>query len=62
MSMFKVLGVLVGLYAIYAAFSGRVYAKSGMGGRTVSRDESPEYFWIVIVIYAGLSAALLVYF
>ena len=62
MSIFKALGVLVGLYAIYAAFSGRVYAKSGMSGRTVSREESPEYFWMVIVVYLGLSVALLVYF
>jgi len=60
--MFKALGVLVGLYTLYAAVTGSVYAKSGPGGRTVSRQESPEYFWIVIAIYAGLSAALLLYF
>ena len=46
--MFKALGVLVGLYALYAATTGRVYAKAGPGGRTVSREESPEYFWVVI--------------
>ncbi|HZD54493.1 MAG TPA: hypothetical protein VE175_15705 [Woeseiaceae bacterium] len=56
------LGILVGLYAIYSAVTGKVYAKSGPGGRTVSRTETPEYFWVVIVVYACLSAALLLYF
>jgi hypothetical protein len=60
--MFKVLGVLLGLYTIYAVLTGAVYAKSGPGGRTVSKAESPEYFWLVIAIYAGLSAALVFYF
>jgi hypothetical protein len=56
--MFKLLGILVGLYTIYSAATGRVYAKSGPGGRTVLRDESPRYFWVVIAVYAGLSGAL----
>ena len=60
--MFKFLGVLVALYTLYAIVTGSVYAKSGPGGRTVSRQDSPEYFWVVITIYAGLSAALLLYF
>jgi hypothetical protein len=60
--MFKLLGVLVGLYTLYSAISGRVYARSGPGGRTVSRVDSPNYFWVVITIYAGLSAALLFFF
>jgi hypothetical protein len=60
--MFKLLGVLVALYTVYAAVTGNVCAKSGPAGRTVSRQDSPEYFWVVIAIYAGLSAALLVYF
>ena len=59
LTMFKMLGVLVILYALYAAFTGSVYAKSGISSRTVRRDESPEYFWIVIVIYFGLGVALL---
>ena len=60
--MFKVLGVLVALYTIYAVIRGDVYAKSGPGGRVVSRQESPEYFWVVIAIYAGLSVALFFFF
>lgn len=60
--MFKVLGALVGWYTLFAAFKGMVYAKSGVGGRTISRQESPEHFWIVIAIYGALSVALLTIF
>ena len=60
--MFKALGVLVGAYALYAAVKGEVYAKSGPWGRTVSREDSPEYFWVVIAIYAGLGVALVTIF
>jgi len=60
--MFKALGVLVALYAAYAAVTGRVYARSGAWGRTISRQDSPEYFWTVVVIYFGLSLALMTIF
>lgn len=60
--MFKVLGLLVGLYTLYAAVVGEVYEKSGAGGRTVSRSESPKYFWVVIAIYAGLALTLVAVF
>jgi len=60
--MFKMLGILLALYTFYAAFKGEVSAKSGAWGRTLSRDGSPEYFWLVIAIYAGLSVALLTLF
>jgi len=60
--MFKMLGILLALYTLYTAFKGEVYAKSGAWGRTLSRDGSPEYFWLVIAIYAGLSVALLTLF
>jgi hypothetical protein len=60
--MFNIPGVLVGLYTLYAAVTGEVYAKSGVWGRTVSRVESPDYFWVVITIYAGLSVALITVF
>lgn len=60
--MFKILGLLVGLYTLYATLKGEVYAKDGASGRVVSRAESPEYFWVVIAIYAGLSVALLTVF
>ena len=54
----KFLGALVGLYALYAAFRGEVYAKSGVWGKVVSREETPGYFWTVVAIYAGLAIAL----
>lgn len=60
--MFKLLGVLVAIYTLWAAFEGRVYAKSGPGGHTVTRQDEPRYFWTVIAIYAGLSIALMTVF
>jgi hypothetical protein len=60
--VFKALGIVVALYAVYAAIKGVVYAKSGVWGRTVSRADSPEYFWVIIAIYACLSVALMVVF
>jgi len=60
--MFTILGILVALYTAYAVIKGEVYAKSGPWGRTVSRLDSPAYFWVVIVIYAGLSIALITVF
>jgi hypothetical protein len=62
MSLFPLLGLLVGAYTIYAVVTGSVYAKSGPRGRVVSREDSPEYFWVVIAIYAGLTLALLFLF
>ena len=60
--MFKAIGVLVALYAAYAAVKGQVYARSGVWGRTVSRAQSPEYFWMVILAYFGLAIVLLTVF
>lgn len=60
--MFKMLGLFLGLYALYATLVGKVYAKSGVWGKTVLRTESPGYFWMVIVIYYGLAIALMTVF
>ena len=60
--MFKAIGVLVALYAAYAAVKGQVYARSGVWGRTISRAQSPEYFWMVILAYFGLAIVLLTVF
>ena len=62
MTMFKLLGVLVGLYTLYAAFAVEVIAKSGPWGRTISRADSPRYFCTVVAIYALLALALLTIF
>lgn len=62
--MFKLLGILVGCYTLWAAFDGKVYAKSGglRGPRMIVRESEPRYFWVVIAIYGGLSVALLTVF
>lgn len=60
--MFRLLGALLALYTTHAAISGEVFAKSGISGRTVLRTESPRYFWVVIMIYAALSVALITVF
>lgn len=60
--MFKGIGAILALYVCYAAATGAVYTKEGAGGRTITRQEFPRYFWVVIAIYAGLSIALLTVF
>ncbi len=62
MSAFELLGVLVAGYVLHAVLSGEVFAKSGVWGRTVSRADSPTYYWAVVSVYAGLSLALLTIF
>lgn len=61
-SLFKGLGVLLVIYTIYATSLGEVFAKSGAWGKTISRTDSPKYFWVVIAIYALLSLGLLTIF
>lgn len=56
--MFKILGIVLAIYTVSAAVAGEVYAKSGASGRTVSKHDSPKYFWVVIGIYTALSVAL----
>lgn len=60
--MFKMIGVALALYVGYALISGRVYAKAGIAARHVGCDESPGYYWVVLIIYAGLSVALITVF
>jgi hypothetical protein len=60
--LFDLLGVLLGLYTAYSAWRGRVYGKSGAGGRSWRRDEDPRGFWTLIAIYAVLSVLLVVWF
>lgn len=60
--MFKGLGLLLSLYVVYAVIAGKVFAKDGARGATVSRVQGPAYFWAVIAIYAGLALALLTVF
>lgn len=58
MTAFKILGFAVFAYTVYAIIQGRIYTKSGAGGGIVSKDESPDAFWLTVAIYFGLSIAL----
>lgn len=60
--MFKALGLLVGLYTVWAAVRGEVFAKHRAWGRTVRREETPKYFWAVIAVYFLLAMALVFVF
>jgi hypothetical protein len=60
--MFRIIGVAVLVYAAIALARGEVFARSRLWGRTISREESPEYFWVVLVIYAALGLALIFVF
>ena len=60
--MFKLLGILVFAYVLYCVSTGAVYARSGWRGRSIERAGEPNYFWVVIAIYCGLSLALVFVF
>lgn len=60
--LFKLLGVLVGLYALYGVGTGSVYAKHRWSGRTIYRADDALGFWSTIVIYAALAVLLLFWF
>ena len=60
--MFMFLGIVVGLYTMYAACTGTVYAKRGPGGGVIERADSPRYFWLVIACYAALAIAMITIF
>lgn len=61
-SLFKLLGLLLALYTLLSVLRGEVYAKERAWGRTFRRAEEPGWFWSIIVIYSGLSIALLTVF
>ena len=58
MTVFKILGFTVFAYTVYAIIQGRIYTKSGTGGGIVSKDQSPDAFWLTVAIYFGLSIVL----
>lgn len=62
MSLFDLLGGVLGLYVVYAAIDGKVYAKHRAWGRSWSRAENPAQFWTIIAIYTALAIALVVGF
>jgi hypothetical protein len=60
--IFTTIGLALAVYTVYGAWSGEVYAKRGVWGRKIFRENSPVYFWIVISIYAALAIALVTTF
>ena len=60
--LFKLLGVLVLAYTAYSAWRGEVFGRSGLWGKTWTREGSPGMFWAVIVCYCLLGLALLIVF
>jgi hypothetical protein len=62
--LFDLLGIVVGVYALYAVCVGRVFIKSGPGGRwvTASAASHRSTFWVSVVIYLGLAIALVAVF
>jgi hypothetical protein len=60
--MFRILGFIVLFYVCYALSRGEVFAKKGIRGERVSRQESPGYFATVIAVYTLLGFALLIVF
>ena len=62
--MFKLLGIAVAVYVVFAAFDGRVYAERAWLRRPsrVERSAEPRWFWTVIAIYGALAVALITVF
>ena len=60
--MFIFLGIAIGMYTAFAACTGSVYARSGVGARVIVREETPWHFWSVIVCYVLLAIALVTVF
>jgi hypothetical protein len=59
--VFKLIGVALAIYTVYAFLKGEVYARSFAMGRRVSRQEDERYFLTVIAIYGVLSAVLMIF-
>jgi hypothetical protein len=61
-AMFEMLGILLACYTVFALWRGAVFARQGPWGRLFERADEPFHYWSAIVIYAGLSLALVFYF
>jgi len=60
--VFKILGILVALYVVYALAAGHVYAKRGPWGALSKRTEDAFNYWAAVIVYACLSTALIFVF
>jgi hypothetical protein len=57
-TLFQIVALPVALYTLYAVIAGEVFAKAGVWGKTITRDDQPVEYWMTIVIYAALALAL----
>jgi len=55
----QLLGAAVAAYATWAIGRGEVYARDGLWGRNVGRDERPVTFWATVAGYFAAAAALM---
>lgn len=62
MNALRITGFALFAYTVYAIIQGQIYSKSGRGGGIVSKDESPDAFWLTVAIYFGVSIALCAFF
>jgi hypothetical protein len=62
LTVFKFLGLTVGLYVAYCVITGVVYARHRMWGRTFRRDEEPVAYWSAIAGYGALALMLVFVF
>lgn len=60
--LFRLLGVVVGLYVVYCVLQGRVIVSWGPGARTFLRHKNPGWFWTSLGIYAVIVLMLLFVF
>jgi hypothetical protein len=59
---FRILGVALACYLVFALVRGHVYARSGAWGRDFERAGNPCGYWSAMASYALLSAALMFIF
>lgn len=62
MLLFTLLGAMLIVYVIYAVTCGVVYARSGVWGKRVDKEESPDEFWRAVAIYTVIGILLLIFF
>lgn len=62
MPLFKLIGGLILLYALYAFATGEVVVKSGMGGKRYKRDAAPVPYWSSVVFYVLLAIVVMTLF
>jgi hypothetical protein len=57
MTPYKLIGISVFIYCVYALYTGEVVAKDKVSMQTIVRSERPGYFIAVIACYLLLAGA-----